>query len=159
MRCLFVCLFFSLVEFRRRSFLSSKVNRTGEVSIRARFVTFIKVYLRFRKKIQEVLTSPNPEFSCTILVSVLFCNRSEPEFSDYGKDLGNSHFRTILFHQSSPTTYLYILWVSILYKIQYDHLIPIEEINMTSNFDVTHISSKSMVLGDPGGVNFIFKRI
>lgn len=46
-----VCLFFSLVEFRRRSFLPSKVNRTGEVSIRARFVTFIKVYLRFRKKI------------------------------------------------------------------------------------------------------------
>ena len=68
------------------------------------------------------------------------------------KDLRNGHFRTILFHQSSPTTYLYILWVSILYKIQYDHLIPIEEINMTSNFDVTHISSKSMVLGDPGGV-------
>lgn len=49
--------------------------------------------------------SPNPEFSCAIIVSILFCNRSGPEFSDY--------------------------------KIQYDHLIPIEEINMTSNFDVT----------------------
>ena len=77
-----VCLFvFSLVQFRRRSFMSSKVNRIGVVSTRARFFTFIKVYLRFRKKIQEVLASPNSEFSCAILVSVLFCNRSGPEFS------------------------------------------------------------------------------
>lgn len=78
-----VCLFvFFISGISLGSFLSSKVNRIGEVSIRSRFVTFIKVYLRFRKKIQEVLASPNPEFSCAILVGVLFCNRSGPEFSD-----------------------------------------------------------------------------